>query len=45
MESEFFGYVKGAFTGATSDRMGKLEQADGGVLFLDEIAEMPLSIQ
>jgi two-component system nitrogen regulation response regulator NtrX len=45
MESEFFGYVKGAFTGATCDRKGKLEQADGGVLFLDEIAEMPLSIQ
>lgn len=45
MESEFFGYVKGAFTGASGDRTGKLEQADGGILFLDEVAEMPLSIQ
>lgn len=45
MESEFFGHAKGAFTGAIGDRTGKLEQADGGILFLDEIAEMPLSIQ
>ena len=45
MESEFFGHVKGAFTGAFSDRTGAVEQADGGTLFLDEICEMDLELQ
>lgn len=45
MESEFFGYEKGAFTGAVSSRRGLFEEASGGVLFLDEIADMPLFIQ
>ena len=45
MESEFFGYKKGAFTGANSDRKGLFEQADGGTLFLDEIGEMSLEMQ
>ncbi|MBF0101748.1 MAG: sigma-54-dependent Fis family transcriptional regulator [Desulfobacterales bacterium] len=45
MESEFFGYEKGAFTGADKPRKGYFEQAYGGILFLDEIADMPLSIQ
>ncbi|MCB1646446.1 MAG: sigma 54-interacting transcriptional regulator [Pseudomonadales bacterium] len=44
-ESEFFGHVKGAFTGAHSDRTGRLQLADGGTLFLDEIGEIPLSQQ
>jgi transcriptional regulator with GAF, ATPase, and Fis domain len=45
LESEMFGYEKGAFTGAQKKLRGKFEQADGGVLFLDEIGDMPLSLQ
>jgi two-component system response regulator PilR (NtrC family) len=45
MESEFFGYRKGAFTGAESDRNGFFQAADGGTLFLDEVADLPLSMQ
>lgn len=44
-ESELFGHIKGAFSGAGTDRAGKFEIADGGTLFLDEIGELPLSIQ
>jgi DNA-binding NtrC family response regulator len=44
-ESELFGYVKGAFTGATTDKMGMVEAAQGGTLFLDEIAETPPGTQ
>lgn len=45
VESELFGHRRGAFTGALSDRIGLIEQADGGTLFIDEIAEMPLVVQ
>jgi two-component system response regulator PilR (NtrC family) len=45
MESEFFGYKKGAFTGATADRDGFFQAANGGTLFLDEVADLPLPMQ
>ena len=45
MESEFFGYKKGSFTGADQDRLGFFQHADGGTLFLDEVADLPLAMQ
>lgn len=45
IDSELFGHMKGAFTGATESRKGYFEEADGGTIFLDEVAELPLTTQ
>ncbi len=45
LESEMFGYVKGAFTGAETDKPGRFQDADGGTIFLDEIGDLPLALQ
>ena len=45
IESELFGHIKGSFTGADKDRKGYFEEADGGTIFLDEVGELPLSMQ
>jgi transcriptional regulator with PAS, ATPase and Fis domain len=45
LESEMFGYVKGAFTGAVKDKPGRFQEADGGTIFLDEIGDIPLGLQ